>query len=436
MLDKGSQIPYDNLGVMWGVQEAVNPEGAHPGDANKEWTRRGAQPLSSFLGMNNPANCMWAAGMGYQCLPETKGQIPKLAFKSNDSFISAVNKGTVPFKRVAKTNESDFDSKEKGLLRPGDIINFKGTNDTGDPNHPNTSHAMTFSHYREDGTPIYLDSNGDAHNFNWNPGVWSGMKPNAKRTAYISRFDPESFYADEIKTLEEKARTNPTYYDAGGTIEIKLDDNEIEEYRKGGYVVEDISVPSLTRMQPGGPVPDSTYTPIDPNFLAENPDTYSQIVNKPEVSTGREGSDIGKLRAEYRDKNPMDKYLDEKKRQYLKKNKGLNKAAGVTMENFPEDVLQNFMNEYNYKTNNYAVNKLGKKEGWNPKKRGEWVDELTPGERDAVSESKYGSKLQPSYWSRSLAGLATLAAPFSPEIQNIMNEGHMPGLTKKESKEF
>jgi hypothetical protein len=220
-LDTGSQIPYNNLGVMWGVQEAVNPEGAPPGDANKEWIKRGAQSLSAYLGMKNPANCMWASGMGYQCLPETKGQIPKSAFKSNDSFISAVNKGTVPFKRVAKTNESDFDSKEKGLLRPGDIINFKGSNDTGDKNHPSTSHAMTFSHYREDGVPIYLDSNGEATDFNWNQGVWPGMKPNKKRTAYISRFDPEMFYKDEIQTLEEAARNNPTYYRSGGALLTK-----------------------------------------------------------------------------------------------------------------------------------------------------------------------------------------------------------------------
>jgi len=35
-------------------------------------------------------------------------------------------------------------------------------------------------------------------------------------------------------------------------IELELDDNQIEEYRKGGYIIEDISVPSLTRMDNGG----------------------------------------------------------------------------------------------------------------------------------------------------------------------------------------
>jgi len=306
-------------------------------------------------------------------------------------------------------------------------------------------------------------------------------------------------------TTEGEARNYEGYIEAGnpsifpkkqqdGGIILDLTEDRIEEYRKGGYIVEeindykkggalltkkvtckkcgwtwdaadggndlttchkcggqglihaqtggyinDISIPTLTRMQPGGPVPESTYTPIDPNFLSANPDTYSQIVNKPEVTSERQASDIGKLRAEYRDKNSMDKFLDEKKRQYLKKNKGLNKAAGVTMENFPEDVLQNFTNEYNYKTNNYAVNKLGKKEGWNPKRRGEWVDELTPGEKDAVAESKYGSKLQPSYWSRSLAGVQELgnaAIKLLPGKQGDVLKYNIPGLTKKEQKEI
>lgn len=237
-------------------------------------------------------------------------------------------------------------------------------------------------------------------------------------------------------------------------FELDLTEDEIQKYVKGGYVVEDISIPSLTRMDDGGTntcppdhywngeacVPTGrTYTPIDPNYLAQHPDEARRIINEGEVSIEREGSDIGKLRAEFREKNPMDTFLDEKKRQYLKKNKGLNKAAGVTMENFPEDVLQNFMNEYDYKTNNYAVNKLGKKEGWNPKRRGEWVDELTPGERDAVAESKYGSKLQPSYWSRSLAGLQELgneAIKLLPGEQGDVMKFNIPGLTKKEQKEI
>jgi hypothetical protein len=252
--------------------------------------------------------------------------------------------------------------------------------------------------------------------------------------------DPNTMEGEAEYLSQTRGRPGGIGFRQDGGFIVELDDNEIEEYRRGGYIVEDISVPSLTRMQDGGDnPPERTFTPLDPNYIAEHPDEARRIQNEGEVSTEREGSDIGKLRAEFREKNPMDIFLDEKKRQFLKKNKGLNKSAGVTMEKFPEDVLQNFMKEYEYKTNNYAVNKLGKKEGWNPKRRGEWVDELTPGERDAVAESKYGSKLQPSYWSRSLAGLQELgneAIKLLPGEQGDVMKFNIPGLTKKEQKEI
>lgn len=315
----------------------------------------------------------------------------------------------------------------------------------------------------------YWDSEGRPEKFNYNQpkesdGYYHAYSINQNTGEYLKSPAHETFQhaVDEDRKIGYRpitnvygrniATENPSIADAEGTsllrntegpssyVETELTDEQINEYRKGGYIVEDISVPSLTRMQGGGDnPPERTFTPLDPNYIAEHPDEARRIQNEGEVSTEREGSDIGKLRAEFREKNPMDIFLDEKKRQFLKKNKGLNKSAGVTMEKFPEDVLQNFMKEYEYKTNNYAVNKLGKKEGWNPKRRGEWVDELTPGERDAVAESKYGSKLQPSYWSRSLAGLQELgneAIKLLPGEQGDVMKFNIPGLTKKEQKEI
>jgi LAS superfamily LD-carboxypeptidase LdcB len=81
------------------------------------------------------------------------------------------------------------------------------------------------------------------------------------------------------------------YFQEGGALEIELDENEIEEYRRGGYVVEDISVPSLTkasygysvgnliRKQNGGqPLPDDIKNhpfvkKTDPN----KDDTYENV---------------------------------------------------------------------------------------------------------------------------------------------------------------
>ena len=242
-LDSGRELPKKNVGLMWDVVDAVNePDGAYPGNARAAWKNMGLpQTLAQRLGMSDPSNCMWAAGSGWQCLSDTKDKFknyPLSAFESNDKFISAVNKGTIPFKRVAKTNEKDFDSQQKGLLQPGDIINIKGNG---------SSHAMTFSHYREDGTPIYLDSNGEATDFDFNSGIWSGMKPGGSRYAYVSRFDPEMYYADEIEALEEQARNNPTFYGVT-TDQTQL----IPGYLTGGIMMNDISIPRLNQFARGG----------------------------------------------------------------------------------------------------------------------------------------------------------------------------------------
>jgi hypothetical protein len=235
MLDEGSRIPWNNVGLMWDIVKSQDDNkfvrdvnGSHPiEDADVEWKRRGAKSLAARLPqIENPSSCMWVAGSGYQCLPETKGKIPLGAFESNDKFINAVNKGTVPFSRVAVSHDPNFTDKAKGNLKPGDIINFKGRA---------TSHAMTFSHYREDGQPIFLDSNGNAKNFGANIGLWDELKPGRDTTAYISRFNPEMFYKDKIKALEEKARTNPTMVNQSvGSLPTRPAQPIEEEYKKGG----------------------------------------------------------------------------------------------------------------------------------------------------------------------------------------------------------
>jgi hypothetical protein len=42
------------------------------------------------------------------------------------------------------------------------------------------------------------------------------------------------------------------YFQDGGYIETELTPEEIEQYKKGGYIVEDISIPSLNKFAPGG----------------------------------------------------------------------------------------------------------------------------------------------------------------------------------------
>lgn len=347
---------------------------------------------------------------------------------------------------ISERGQWDYPGQPTAVPTPSGRITMEGVEDDllGIDNLGNTQYMTPGNEYQFDGDMVYEIPQAKK----------GGSKKKASKKYSRSLMAKNRLFAKNLLFEKKKSAKNKIfdpnspYYQPGGETDLpqnvgfiaELDDNEIEEYRKGGYIVEDISVPSLTRMQDGGDnPPERTFTPLDPNYIAEHPDEARRIQNEGEVSTEREGSDIGKLRAEFRKKNPMDIFLDEKKRQFLKKNKGLNKSAGVTMEKFPEDVLQNFIKDYEYKTNNYAVNKLGKKEGWNPKRRGEWVDELTPGEKDAVAESKYGSKLQPSYWSRSLAGLQELgneAIKLLPGEQGDVMKFNIPGLTKKEQKEI
>jgi hypothetical protein len=244
------------------------------------------------------------------------------------------------------------------------------------------------------------------------------------------------------KIFDPKAK----YYEDGGEQDDyvyidNLSPDEIEEYAQGGYVVEDVSIPTLNHFQDGG---EETDPPADgiaqrvqyaegqtPEGFAQGMPVYSEVTKKAEAPYWLEAS------REYESKNSKQAFIDKKKRDYLKNtNKGLSKAAGLSMDNFPEDVERNFANEYDYKKNTYVAKKLGKEYGFSPKRRGEWVDYLSKGERNVIANSKFESKLQPSLWDRTLAGLVTLTTPFDARANDAMNRGELPGLTKKEQKEI
>jgi len=397
ILDEGSYIPKKNVNMMWDVVEQMEKRNPF-GNAGNIWTGKGAQSLSKRLGMDNPSNCMWAAGMGYQCLPETKGKLPLMPFESNDKFINAVNKGTVPFSRVAKTHDPNFASQETGMLQQGDIINFKGAGN---------SHAMTFSHYREDGVPIFLDSNGNATDFGFNTGLWKDFLPNKEKVAYVSRFNPEKFYEKDIKTLEEKARTNPTMI----------------EKQNGG---------ALNKFLGGGPTDcgEGTVWSDELQDCVREQAVHSVTINQytPYINAWNE-------------MHPREREITQKKAEYLAKHKNLNRRAGVNQDNFPEKVLRNIINKVDYERNNYVIDQYAKARGFNPNKHVDLVENIAEkgrGSYDMAQNSKYGSKLAPSLWSRTLSGVQELgnaAIKLLPGTQGDVLKYKVPGLSKKEAKE-
>jgi len=146
-----------------------------------------------------------------------------LPFNSNTGFINAVNKSGLPFKRAAETDDPYFDAQQKGKLRPGDVVNFKG---------PDVSHAMTFIGYDDKGRSDWFHSNGMPNMVALENNLWEDLrKPGVKK--YVNRFDEDRYvketYGNKIEQLEKQARENPTYYKKRGG---RATDNQDYNYIK------------------------------------------------------------------------------------------------------------------------------------------------------------------------------------------------------------
>ena len=127
----------------------------------------------------------------------------------------------------------------------------------------------------------YWDSEGRPEKFNYDQpkesdGYYHAYSINQNTGEYLKSPAHETFQhaVDEDRKIGYRpitnvygrniATENPSIADsdaqsflrnmigAPSYIELELDDNQIEEYRKGGYIIEDISIPSLTRMDKGG----------------------------------------------------------------------------------------------------------------------------------------------------------------------------------------
>ena len=197
------------------------------------------------------------------------------------------------------------------------------------------------------------------------------------------------------------------------------------------------SIGMLQRAQEGldtGVVESKTPWAGAANFTGEET-TPPVIFEGKDVTVKAEAPKWAGYQKEYQNANPWDRYLAGEKNKYIRKNKGLNKAAGVSASNFPKDAEERIRQEYDRKMNTYTTRRLGKYFDYNPRQRGEWIDLLTPKEKEIVAGSKYGSKLQPDAWSRFMSGTRSIynAGPLS----NITGDITTPirGYTERENKE-
>lgn len=78
-------------------------------------------------------------------------------------------------------------------------------------------------------------------------------------------FTESPLFAKPKKKKNRIFDPNAKYYQEGGQhIELELTPEEIEEYRRGGFIVEDISVPQLTMQNGGDPKPKKNKKEVKP----------------------------------------------------------------------------------------------------------------------------------------------------------------------------
>lgn len=103
----------------------------------------------------------------------------------------------------------------------------------------------------------------------------------------LGDFGPESSEAIRLDNPEDAMYFAEHYKDVSPAfIEAELTPEEIEEYRKGGFIVEDISVPSLNQMQDGGSSnPKTTFYTVEGSN-----GVYRKVNGKWEVDWNRSGN--------------------------------------------------------------------------------------------------------------------------------------------------
>lgn len=183
-------------------------------------------------------------------------------------------------------------------------------------------------------------------------------------------------------------------------IETELDDNEIKDLIAQGYVVEE-----LPQAQEGESVVSSVTPYTKASEITGDETTPPAIYEGKDVTVTAKAPEWSKYQKEFQNADPWERFLMNEQSKYIRKHKNLNRIPGISFDNFPEAEQERIRQEYDQKMNDYITRRLGKSRGFNPRRRGEWLDDLTDREKQIVAGSRYGSKLQPSIWARFLSGV-------------------------------
>jgi hypothetical protein len=149
---------------------------------------------------------------------------------------------------ISERGQWDYPGQPTAVPTPSGKITTEGVEDDllGIDNLGNTQYMTPNNEYQFEGDMVYEI-----------PQAKKGgsKKPSKKYSRSLmakNRLFSKNPLLKKIKSAKNKIYDPYSpYFQDGGFMEVELDDNEIEEYRRGGYIVEDISVPSLTKASYG-----------------------------------------------------------------------------------------------------------------------------------------------------------------------------------------
>jgi hypothetical protein len=150
-----------------------------------------------------------------------------------------------------------------------------------------------------------------------------------------------------------------------------------------------------------------------------------------EVVVQQQLTPLLKAKLDYGKANNKDAFVTAKKDEYIK-SLGSSNWFGADRNNFPENVLRDINAEYDYNKNTKAIENVAKQKGFDLNTRGNWIYDLTPGERESLINSKYSGQLNPNEFAEMASGIQQLVNTFQPGQPFNFN---IPGLTQRELEE-
>jgi hypothetical protein len=223
-------------------------------------TRRQARSLNNFTKALNASSIAGRTSDAYQAYDQWKvGGIPELPLTA----------GRKAYHAWGYTNNDFIVNRQEGGVNSleGDLISKVIMNRNRDVDFVDRAYALGDN----PGTPMFNVPDDEEFGSHMSHKMAWGTDDNGQAFMFPTVLNPNNEaipvpnqYADYISSVGYKNATGMTPTE--DYIEADLTPEEIEQYRQGGYVVEDISVPSLNSFAPGGINTPADLSPENLNY--------------------------------------------------------------------------------------------------------------------------------------------------------------------------